>query len=202
MVRLHDDDVNANPGFGTSSMTGNRSTPMSPLSIGGGGASNFPGSADGEVFTRPPLSDPTRDAAAANPNALQAAAAGAAQLENALQDPFMARVALCGIITLYKEVKPDPVVQTPVAAPAAAPAVAAPAEEPDPAKPAAESTTPETTPSDDKAPADNKTPPEDKGNEKPAEAKPADPAAPAEANPPKKPEGAEAAPKEPAAPGK
>ena len=44
----------------------------------------------------------------------QADAAQAA-LDNALQDPFMARVALCGIITLYTEVKPDPSLLPPAA---------------------------------------------------------------------------------------
>lgn len=200
MVRLHDDDVNStnqNSGFGSS---GTRS-PMAGLSsFGTGSSSSFAPVADGEGFNRTFNNDPTSttSAASTNPNAVQASAAGIAALESALQDPFMAKVALCGIITLYKEVKPDPVAApasgtvtppttpTPPATATTNPAEAAKPEE-NPAAP--EATTPATT---DKPSA------EDNGDAKPpADAKPQDPAAAAEANPPKAPPTPDPVPKEP-----
>lgn len=45
--------------------------------------------------------------------------AGLAALMNSVQDPNMSRVAICGIITLYNEVKPDPVVVQPNSPPVA-----------------------------------------------------------------------------------
>ena len=83
--------------------------------------------------------DPLREGASTdNPSAASQAAAGAAALDAAMQDPFMARVAICGIITLYKEVKPEavaPAAQPPVSVPAPA---AGTAPQVDPAAPAAD----------------------------------------------------------------
>lgn len=110
MVRLHDDDVMANSTGGMASSGGGRPAILGLNSLGGGGQMGFPSSSsDGsEGFGRTPMPmDVLRDSN--DPNTIQSAAAGMAQLDAALQDPFMAHVALCGFITLYKEVKPEPV---------------------------------------------------------------------------------------------
>lgn len=102
-VRLHEDDTD---GRGTGggfnpSMAGSGADPFIGAAAGGssteggfGGPSapsfNFDGNAGGGVAT---------------PQSQTAIAA----LMNSVQDPNMARVAICGIITLYNEVKPEEV---------------------------------------------------------------------------------------------
>jgi hypothetical protein len=93
-----------------------------------GGPGGFESSNEGATSNFNNQTFGSGDPNASNSNVTQAAA-GIAALEGALQDPFMARVALCGYITLYKEVKPEPVVAAtgtqaaPVAVPAGNPAV-------------------------------------------------------------------------------
>lgn len=148
MVRLHDDDVDSRgipgSGGGYGPPAGRPNFSLNSLSSGGGNSSGFPGPAGFEsdsasaVFGDPSQSGPGNQNAAA----LSQVAAATAALEGALQDPFMARVAICGIITLYREVKPEPVAATAgqpapgTAAPAAAPAAAEAPANPD-ANPAA-----------------------------------------------------------------
>jgi hypothetical protein len=126
MVRLHDNDVDTRGGGGFGPMAGGGPAGIGPIGgirpgmgpvAGPGGFPAIPGVGDNELPREGAFND--------NPNAASQAAAGAAALDAALQDPFMARVAICGIITLYKEVKPEalaaiaqPAVATP-AAPAA-----------------------------------------------------------------------------------
>lgn len=166
MVRLHDDDV----GGGTSS-GGSFSAPSRQNFGYGGpntgsgptapGVASFEGEATGSPFNNPSRSGD--EPAAGSPNE---AAAAAAALDAALQDPFMARVAICGVITLYKEVKPP----------------AAPAQQAAPAAPAAPANgvpaTPEANPAAG-TPTEPTTPDPQAAEGTPAEAKTADPAAPA-----------------------
>lgn len=157
MVRLHDDDVDSRgvPGSsgGYGPPGGRPNFSLNSLSSGGGSSSGFPGPAGfdsdsaGAAFGDPSQSGPGNQ----NTAALSQAAAATAALEGALQDPFMARVAICGIITLYREVKPEPVAATagqPVpgtAAPAAAAAESPAASEANPtAEAAPEGTVPAT----------------------------------------------------------
>ncbi|MBS0204224.1 MAG: hypothetical protein JSS49_15075 [Planctomycetes bacterium] len=188
MVRLHDDDVGS--GFasggmstmtGMNSMTGNSSAMVPP-----GYANTRVQSAEGE------------DGEQGVTN-LTAAAAGTAALESARQDPFMARVAICGTITLYTEVKPDPV---PAAvAPAAAPSAPATVPGVAPENPADTPATPGVTPTDPGVPAEST--PNAEGTP-PATESPADPAK-SDSNTPAEPPAAkpseattpDAAPKEP-----
>lgn len=184
MVRVHDNDIDARigaggfgPGGGGGS--GGEISLQSLLSSAGAGGLNQGnyGGASGVPLTPMPGTSSTFERTTTpeggpNSAAISQAAAAIAALESALQEPFMARVSLAGVITLYKEVKPDP---APVAGaqpapgqPGTQPATpAAPAD----ANPAATGTVPETP--------DAAVP----GGESPA-AKPADPNGPAPANVP------------------
>lgn len=203
MVRLHDDDVGSgagSAGFGGGMTAGfgggksgfNLQSLLSPSGTGmGAGPAGFPGASsyereEGSGSFTPPFSGATSGAGPGAPGAAGTAspqAAGIAALESSLQDPNMARVAICGIITLYKEVKPDPAAApsapvAPVVAPATATGEAA-------TTPAAEGT-PAENGTDPATPKDGDTP-DSKPADKPET--PADPAAPATtpetpANPP------------------
>lgn len=136
MVRLHDNDIDSRSGGaggagGFGPVAGGGRPGMGP----GAGPQGFPTLNSGGE------SDPSREGAVNdNPNAASQAAAGAAALDAALQDPFMARVAICGIITLYKEVKPEavaPAAQPPVSVPAVPAPAAGTAPQVDPANPTA-----------------------------------------------------------------
>ena len=211
MVRIHDNEIESNGGVGgggafgpgpgggggggssgainlqsllssTSSGGGGGGSGMSTSSFGGtlpmGVPSSGPGSTPGAVSFDPNNPD------AANSATMNQAQAAIALLENALQEPFMARVSIAGIFTLYKEVKPEaaPATAVPAAGQPAAPAG-------QPAQPAAAGGTPAsavpanpaapaTTPSDPAAPApSNGTPaaPTDPANPDPS--KPAEPKA-------------------------
>jgi hypothetical protein len=128
-VRLHDDDVGT--GSGVMGTGGGKPFSLSSLSATGAmGSSGYPANPGGFEPVNEgsgSFNNPTFGASGdpnTNNSTISQAAAGVAALESALQDPFMARVALCGFITLYKEVKPEPVVAAAgtQAAPAAAPA--------------------------------------------------------------------------------
>lgn len=148
MVRLHDDDVDSRgvpgSGGGYGPPSGRPNFSLNNLSSGGGSSSGFPGPAGFESDSAGPVFGDPSQSGVGNPNAaaLSQVAAATAALEDALQDPFMARVAICGIITLYREVKPEPVAATAgqpapgIAAPAAVPANAEAPASPD-ANPAA-----------------------------------------------------------------
>ncbi len=209
MVRLHDDDIGSGVGGGGGSGPGGypggggsgKGFSLSNILSGGGGGSGpgFGGtgpSYDGGDFAgAPSSSSPSygQPGAAGGNLTTSPAAAGLAALESALQDPFMARVAVCGFITLYKEVKPDPIVTTPgtPAAPAgttpAAPAAMS--AEPDVTTPEG---SPEGTPAEGDAPAESNP------------AKPADPSATtppdATGDTPTPPAGTEASPETPKSP--
>ncbi|MDB5346724.1 MAG: hypothetical protein JWP89_5101 [Schlesneria sp.] len=185
MVRLHDDDIGSGVGGGGGSgpgggypgggSSGRGSSLSSILSGSGGSGPGFGGTSpsyDESNFAGAPASSTLGSPGYGQPGAAGAnlttspAAAGLAALESALQDPFMARVAICGFITLYKEVKPEPVVTTPGAP--AAPAGTT------PAAPGAMSADPDvTTPegSPEGTPAEGDTPTESNP------AKPVDPSA-------------------------
>lgn len=135
MVRAHDNDIDSRGGgFGSGSGSSGGLGAMSGSAGGGGrlslptglgtGPTGFPGagSYDSETSSAGLSNDPLREGLP-NPNAVSQLAAATAALEGALQDPFIARVAICGIITLYNEVKPEPV--TPAAAQPIVPAPAA-----------------------------------------------------------------------------
>lgn len=211
MVRLHDDDIGSGTGGGSGpggypgGGSSGRGFSLSNILSGSGGGGSGPGfgasqSYDGGDFTGAPATSSAvggpgygQPGAAGTNLATSPAAAGLAALESALQDPFMARVAICGFITLYKEVKPDPVVTTPGAP--AAPAGTT------PAAPGAMSADPEvTTPegSPEGTPAEGDTPAENNP------AKPADPSATtppdATGDTPTPPAGTEASPETPKSP--
>jgi hypothetical protein len=208
MVRLHDDDIGSGVGGGGGSGPGGypggggsgKGFSLSNILSGGGGSGpGFGGtgpSYDGGDFAgAPSSSSPSygQPGAAGGNLTTSPAAAGLAALESALQDPFMARVAVCGFITLYKEVKPDPIVTTPGTP--AAPAGTTPAA---PAAMSAEPdvTTPEGSPEGTLAEGDA-----------PAESNPAKPADPSATTPPDAtgdtptpPAGTEASPETPKSP--
>jgi hypothetical protein len=109
IVRLHEDDVDGR-GLGGSvpvrggnlmgpGLRGNSSSsgPMPSSSPFGPGSAEFnsPFPTPGGIGKPPGVGATSAQAEAA-----------AAAFENAMQDPSMAHVALCGVITLYKEVKP------------------------------------------------------------------------------------------------
>lgn len=188
MVRLHDDDIGSGvPGSGGypgggGGYPGGRGSSGGGISISnilsntGAGASGFSSGSSGGYDDSPaasPISSvpPGGYGAPGSTNnlATSPAAAGLAALESSLQDPFMARVAILGYITLYKEVKPEPVVAVPgvPAAPGAAttPAAAPAAPGTAPADSAAPTETPESTTTPEKTPAEGD----------PAEANPAKP---------------------------
>jgi hypothetical protein len=202
VARIYDDDVEGSGAGGS----------MAGGSMAGGRGANPFGAAARRMTNSGPMGEGFgpgavgRESSTGPVNNPQADAANAA-LENALQDPFMARVALCGIITLYKEVKPDPSLAPP-AAPSSAPGttpgsvadVPAPAEaaagngdsteqpaattagaaaeNPEPTATKTETDTPEAPGADPKAPpADPKTP-----ESKPEPKGAADPAAPPPGN--------------------
>lgn len=176
MVRLHDDDIGSGIAGGGSSggypgggYPGGRGSSggisiSSILSNTGTGATGFPGGSSGgydDTPTAPMSSVPPGGYGAPGTNnnnpATSPAAAGLAALESSLQDPFMARVAILGYITLYKEVKPEAVVAAPGVP--AAPAATAPAAVPTtpgavPADSATPAETPEATTTPEKAPAE------------------------------------------------
>jgi hypothetical protein len=211
MVRLHDDDIGSGVGGGGGSGSGGypgggnsgRGFSLSNILSGSGGSGpgfGGPGqSFDGGEFSTGPASSTLGSPSYGQPGAAGAnlatspAAAGLAALESALQDPFMARVAVCGFITLYKEVKPEPVVATPgaPAAPAGTTPTAPAAMSADP-----DVNTPEGTP--EGTPAEGDTP---------AESNPAKPANPSATTPPDAtgdtptpPAGTEASPETPKSP--
>ena len=137
-VRLHEDDTEGK-GAG-----GNFSLPMSsPDSFGGAGGTGTSAESGFGGGATPGFSLEGNNAGGGGVATPQGQAAIAA-LTNAVQDPNMARVAICGIITLYREVKPEaatavpagsqPVATTPVASGAAA----TPAESGDGATPASD----------------------------------------------------------------
>ncbi len=155
-VRLHDDDTE---GSGT----------------GGGGGYN-PGVLGSEAAGGPAgFGDNAFGATAAPTFSIEGNAGGAgaattqsqiaiAALMTAVQDPNMARVALCGIITLYNEVKPEEAPATPANTP---PTSAAPAVD--------KSATPTTQPSDGSAPASDADAAADAKPSAPSEGEPATP---------------------------
>lgn len=198
MVRLHDDDIGggsgggfggAGPGMPLGGGGGGGGAKFSLSSILSGGGGSGPGfgssgpSFDGGDFGGAPTSsfpagsgtNPYGPGGGVNgATTTTPAAAGLAALENALQDPFMARVAIAGYITLYREVKPEPVVTNPGTPASSAPAAGA----TPPAAPGATSADPAAaTPeaSTEAAPAEGDMPAESN----PAESNPAKPADPA-----------------------
>ncbi|TXI10079.1 MAG: hypothetical protein E6Q76_04665 [Rhizobium sp.] len=206
MVRLHDDDIGGGtggsfggapgPGMlgGSGGGAGGRFSLSSILSGNGSSGPGFGASGpsfDGEFTGAPTSTFPTSSGTnpygpgaggAPGTATVSPAAAGLAALESALQDPFMARVAIAGYITLYNEVKPDPVVTNPSNPTPGAPAAG---NAPPAATPAVTSEDPAMTPEASKegTPAEGEMPAE----ATPAEtdpAKPTDPAAtPTEAKP-------------------
>lgn len=215
MVRIHDNEIDTRGGVGGGGGFGpgpgsgggggssgaiNLQSLLTSTSSGGGGGggiglsafggtgpmgvpSSGPGPSSGTTGFDPNNPEGTNSAT------MNQAAAAIALLENALQEPFMARVSIAGIFTLYKEVKPEvaPAGGTPAPGqpapaggqPAAGqPAAGQPAQVPpaagtpagtDPANPAAPEGTP-TTPADPATPAP--------GNGTPATPAPVDPNAP------------------------
>jgi len=168
MVRLHDDDVDSRgvPGSsgGYGMPGGSSGFSLSSVGAGGSGSSGFPMPGGfGPEGASSAFGDPSQSGGATpNAAALSQVAAATAALEGALQDPFMARVAICGIITLYREVKPEPVAATTTQPAPAAPAAGAPAAAETPATP------------DGNAPAATPEAPEQKAPDAP-EAKPGEP---------------------------
>lgn len=102
MARLHDDDVDSTGGPGFPGGSGRGGSPFAAGVRRPSASSGFGG--EGFAPIGPTGFGPGGGQGTPSP---QAEAANIA-LSTALQDPFMARVALCGIITLYKEVKADP----------------------------------------------------------------------------------------------
>ncbi len=110
VVRLNDDDPEGRGGGGS----------FNPGS--GGGADSFAGSSGGSSsgFGSESSSGSSGSSgfsieggAGGGGAATAQGQAGLAALMNAVQDPNMSRVAICGIITLYNEVKPEPIVVQP-----------------------------------------------------------------------------------------
>ncbi len=210
MVRIHDNEIDTRGGVGGGGGFGpgpgggggggssgaiNLQSLLTSTSSGGGGGgggiglSSFGGTGPMGVPSSGP--GPSSGTAGFDPNnpegtnsaTMNQAAAAIALLENALQEPFMARVSIAGIFTLYKEVKPEvaPAGGAPAPgqpAPAGQPAGGQPEQVPpaagtpagtDPANPAAPEVTP-TTPADPATPAP--------GNGTPATPAPVDPNAP------------------------
>lgn len=120
VARLQDDDIEGRSGGGSSSnylSSGSTAgySSQSQSSSFGGGENPFGASTAESGFTAgfSPPGNSSGTSTTATPQAL----AGIAAFENALQDPYMAKVAVCGIITLYKEVKPEPVTAPPATPP-------------------------------------------------------------------------------------
>ena len=187
MVRLHDNDIDSRGGGGAGPGRGGGFSPMAGPTAGRVGMPS-PGTTRSTGFSLDNDDDPMREGAN-NPNAASQASGAAAALESALQDPFIARVAICGIITLYNPVKPEPAAAAvpqpvPVVPAAGTPAQASPVVPADPA-----TTTNPAAPADSATPAPvavptdgNPTPikPEVPGEAPPAKpTTPADPAVPA-----------------------
>ncbi len=108
VVRLNDDDPEGRSGGGGFNM----SSAGGSESFAGGGSStglsseNASGGSSSQGFS-------IEGGAGGGGAATAQGQAGLAALMNSVQDPNMSRVAICGIITLYNEVKPDPVVVQP-----------------------------------------------------------------------------------------
>lgn len=172
MVRIHDSEIDTRGGVGggagfgpglgsgggggssgainlqsllSSTGSGGSGSGIGLSTFGGTGPMGVPASGPGPSSATTGF-DPNNPEAADSATVNQAAAA-IALLENALQEPFMARVSIAGIFTLYKEVKPEaaPAAGTPVPG-QPAPAAGQPAQVPpaagtpagtDPANPAA-----------------------------------------------------------------
>lgn len=150
-VRLHDDDVD----------------------VGGAGAGYNPGALGSEPPTG--AGDGAFGTTQAPTFSIEAGADGAgaatsksqfelAALMTAVQDPNMARVAICGIITLYKEVQPEAAPAAPTNQP---PVTPAPIED--------KSATPPAQPSEGTAPDSNADPAAETKPSAPAEGEPAPP---------------------------
>ncbi len=160
VVRLNEDDLEGRGGggggFSPSSGSGSES-------FGGSSGASLSGGGFTENSSFGGASSPSFSVEGGSSGGGAATAQGAsalAALMNAVQDPNMSRVAICGIITLYNEVAPEVVVAPPaLPQPAATPAAAT-----------------GTQPTEDAAPT---TEPAANGDSKPAtegDSKPADPA--------------------------
>ncbi|MBC8115045.1 MAG: hypothetical protein H7062_11740 [Candidatus Saccharimonas sp.] len=105
-VRLHEDDTGSGGAVGgyNPSMAGGESF----------GSPGVTGESSFGAAAAPVLSIDGNAGVAGGPTSKSQVEMGA--LMNALQDPNMARVAICGIITLYKEVTPEATTATPAGA--------------------------------------------------------------------------------------
>ncbi|MBC7820322.1 MAG: hypothetical protein IAG10_25850 [Planctomycetaceae bacterium] len=115
-VRLHEDDTGGGGAVGgyNPSMAGGESSFSGAGSPGSFGESSFGAAA------APTFSIEGNAGGAGGPTSQSQVAIAA--LMNAVQDPNMARVAICGIITLYNEVKPEEAATTPASTPSGTPA--------------------------------------------------------------------------------
>lgn len=120
VVRLNDDDLEGRSGGGNGFSPGLSGGGADAFSGSGGGASGFTESTFGGASNSSGFSLEGGSSGAGGAATAQGTA-GLAALTNAVQDPNMSRVAICGIITLYNEVKLEVVVAP--AAPSAPPAV-------------------------------------------------------------------------------
>ena len=158
-VRLHDDDTEA----------GGMGAGYNPGALGSeppsGGQGSFGESPFGSTPSTTPSFSIDGSTAGAGAGATQSQAAIAAWT-TAVQDPNMARVAICGIITLYKEVKPEAAPAAPTSPPQP-PATPAPTED--------NSTTPPVKPAEETAPDSNTDTATDAKPSAPAEGEPAAP---------------------------
>lgn len=107
-MRLHEDDIDGRgmPGGGGFN---------SPVAGGteSFGNTGFPSTSSDAGFGQSTTSNFTLDTEGSGGTVTPQGQAALAALNNAVQDPNMARVSLCGIITLYREVKPEAVAPSP-----------------------------------------------------------------------------------------
>lgn len=197
VVRLNEDDLEGRGGGGGGFSPGSGSSSESfGGSSGGNQLSGFTENSSGSSFGG--TSSPSFSVEGGSSGGGAATAQGAsalAALTNAVQDPNMSRVAICGIITLYKEVAAEVVVAPPASPqPAATPAAAVetqPNAEAAPATEAAADGDSKPTTEGDSKPADpaegepTTTAPAAEGSSKPAEDAPKSDEKPAASDPTK-----------------
>lgn len=113
-VRLHEDDTD---GKGTGGGFSPSMSSLGQLSGAGSAGSSSEGGIGGAATSTFSLEGGAGGSGVATPQSQTAIAA----LMNAVQDPNMARVTICGIITLYNEVKPEEVAAIPAGSQPVAP---------------------------------------------------------------------------------
>ncbi len=117
VVRLNEDDLEGRSGGGGFNPSSGSNSESFSGSSGGSSSGGFTESSSFGNAASPSFS--VEGGASGGGGAATAqGAAGLAALMNAVQDPNMSRVAICGIITLYNEVAPEVVVAPPVTSPA------------------------------------------------------------------------------------